>query len=115
MNTLLTPALTGVFFILSLFTSPLLADEELGSWGYPLHAKSTKMIVTVAVVWEPSEKEVDTICNKLNDKPPSNNIAGCYDRRTNTIYAVEPISFNDGYHLVILGHEFWHALGANHP
>ena len=75
----------------------------------------TTTYYTFDPIEQESLKDVDAICNKLNGAPPSNSILGCYDPRTQTIYAVEPTSFNDGNRLLILGHEFWHALGAEHP
>ena len=115
MNSLHTPALTGVFFILSLFSNLIVADEAVGPYGYPLHAKSTDTTITVNVIWKQNVKDVDSICNELGGKKPTGTIIGCYDYNTKTIYAVEPTSFNDEPRLFILGHEFWHALGAEHP
>lgn len=84
---------------------------------YPDHAKSTRTTVTVHVVWMPSYRAVTVWCSFLNGEPPPERgmIVGCYHRLTSTIYAVEPKNFNDHEKLEILGHEFWHALGAEHP
>lgn len=82
---------------------------------YPDQAKSTRTTVTVTVVWLQSFEDVDKVCASLGWEKPEGVIVGCYHRSTRTIYAVEPTSFNDYLHLTILGHEFWHALGAEHP
>jgi hypothetical protein len=99
--------LFGVAFLL-----PAHADQ------YPDHAKSTRTEVTVRIVWLPNFRMVDAACALTNGDPPSKGpkiFVGCFDPRTSTIYAVEPSSFNDSFRLEILGHEFWHALGAEHP
>lgn len=84
---------------------------------YPPHAESTRTITTVRVVWLPDIRTVDMVCNYLDGRihptKPPNVILGCY--LDDTIYAVQPKSFNDEFFLTILGHEFWHALGAEHP
>jgi hypothetical protein len=84
--------------------------------GYPDSAKSTRTTVTVNIVWL-SAAQVNSVCAFLVNQPlPSNGVfLGCYNPDTATIYAVEPTSFNDRFHLETLGHEFWHALGAEHP
>lgn len=81
---------------------------------YPEHAKSTRTSVTVTVVWMDNFRAVNAVCTYLM-QAPQRAIVGCFDPSTNTIYAVEPASFNDATRLEILGHEFWHALGAVHP
>ena len=80
---------------------------------YPDEAKSTRTAVFVRVVFMEPE-EVNKFCNDgvVSDEYV---ILGCYDPRNNTIYAPEPRNFNDLERLEILGHEFWHALGADHP
>lgn len=86
---------------------------------YPKEAHATQTTVTVNIVWLKSYDSVDVVCNLLDGVfPPPNDgtmIVGCFDPRDNTIYAVQPRNFNDSEHLEILGHEFWHALGALHP
>ncbi len=95
----------------------LAAISAFASGHYPNEAKSTRTTVTVHVVWLPSFDAVNHFCSFLMSQPiPTDGvIVGCYDRETETIYAVEPKSFNDEKRLEILGHEFWHALGARHP
>jgi hypothetical protein len=112
----MTPAtrkllLIGVAFFMAI---PLVS----ASGQYPNEAKSTRTTVTVHVVWLPSLQAVNHFCSFLMDrKPPTppSMIVGCFDPSSDTIYAAEPRSFNDEYRLEILGHEFWHALGAEHP
>lgn len=105
---LLKKLLCGVAFLLALQG---LAGQ------YPDEAKSTQTTVTVHVVWLPSYKAVNQFCSFLMGQPPPTDgmIVGCYNPMNNTIYAVEPKNFNDKQRLEILGHEFWHALGAEHP
>lgn len=82
---------------------------------YPPEAHSTRTTVTVNVVWLPDFRMVDLVCAYLSHEKPEGRIKGCFDPMTTTIYAVEPSSFNDMRLLGILGHEFWHSLGAMHP
>lgn len=82
---------------------------------YPDAAKSNKTTVTVHIVWLPNFAAVNAMCGFLAQTPVERAIVGCYNPKTNTIYAVEPENFNDHFRLEILGHEFWHALGAEHP
>lgn len=98
----------GLLFGVALFSAQA-ADR------YPPTAKSTRTTVTVNIVWLENQKIVDAVCSALADSAPTGRIAGCYSEVYSTIYTVEPRSFNDNYWLVILGHEFWHALGADHP
>lgn len=101
--------LFGLLFGVALFASSSSAGP------YPPSAKSVLSTVTVKVVWLPNEKLVDTVCSTLARRKPNNTIVGCFYSPSSTIYAVEPKSFNDIPALIILGHEFWHALGAEHP
>jgi len=96
--------LFGVAFLLALTAN---ADQ------YPDHAKSTRTTVTVNIIWLPTFEAVHAICTFMHETQQG--VVGCFNPATNTIYAVEPESFNDHFHLEILGHEFWHALGAQHP
>lgn len=100
--------LLGVAF---LFALPTFAGQ------YPDEAKSIYTTVIVHVVWLPSFDVTNLFCSHIMNKPISTEgkIVGCYDRGNQTIYAVEPRNFNDLKRLSILGHEFWHALGAEHP
>lgn len=86
---------------------------------YPDHAKSTETTVTVHIVWLPSHKITNQFCASMmgipTPKPEDGTIVGCYNPESSTIYAVEPKSFNDHFGLEVIGHEFWHALGAEHP
>lgn len=101
--------LAGLLFGVALFSSASNAAQ------YPDSAKSTRNTVTVNVVWMTDHDEVDAICSAFAGIEPKGTIRGCYLPSNNVIYVVEPTSFNDHYHLLILGHEFWHALGADHP
>lgn len=88
------------------------------SGQYPDEAHSTRRSTFVRVVWLPSLNAVNHMCSKLMNQPVADDgsmIVGCYNPVTKTIYAAEPRNFNDHYRLEILGHEFWHALGALHP
>jgi hypothetical protein len=104
-----------LFLVGAAFFSSILAAHE-----YPPEAKSTRTEVTVHVVfWLPSFNATDHFCSFLNGQkvdPTSEEMTlGCFEPYTITIYVVEPRNFNDYLHLEILGHEFWHALGATHP
>lgn len=102
------PLLLGAAFLL-----PALSFAQM---QYPDHAQSTQTGgIVVSVKFLPDFDYVDAICSFLAGIPPSGSILGCFDPASRTIYAVEPTSFNDEYRLMILGHEFWHALGADHP
>lgn len=107
---MLSSTLTRLLFGVAFFSSVLAADAPPGV--YPDSAKSTKTTVTVHVVWLPTFEAVHSICTiQLAEQ----GVVGCFNPATNTIYAVEPVNFNDHFKLEILGHEFWHALGAQHP
>lgn len=84
---------------------------------YPNTAKSTRTTATIHIIWLPSHKITNLACSALSGQPipKDGTIVGCYNPSTQTIYAVQPRSFNDHFGLEILGHEFWHALGAEHP
>jgi hypothetical protein len=82
---------------------------------YPDHAEATLNTTTVTVVWLPDFETADLVCGYIGGIPKQGTILACYAYLTHTIYAVQPSSFNDQYRLMILGHEFWHALGAEHP
>lgn len=106
LSSTLSRLLFGVAFLLPVaFAAP--------TGQYPEHAKSTRTTVTVNIVWLPSFQAVNALCGFLMEKQGT--IVGCFDPKTQTIYAVEPENFNDHFKLEILGHEFWHALGAQHP
>ena len=95
----------------------LLSTFAVASNQYPDKASSTRTTVTVHIVWLPHFKATNYWCSFLSGSliPTDGTIVGCYDPSTSTIYAVEPQNFNDLTRLEILGHEFWHALGAMHP
>ena len=94
----------------------LLSTAVVASNHYPPQAKSNLTTVTVNIVWLPSFRAVTAFCEYLDHQSHDRGqILGCFDPRTNTIYAVEPANFNDTLRLEVLGHEFWHALGAMHP
>lgn len=78
---------------------------------YPDTARATRTEVTVKVHWG-TQEEVSALC-RLYDPARRPSITACY--YGGTIYAVQPTNFNDTDRLMILGHEFWHALGATHP
>lgn len=100
-----------------LLGAAFLFSGAIGAVEYPKHAESTRTTVTVNIVWLPNYDATDSICSFLMDHPAPNDgfYLACYNPVTHTIYAVEPTSFNDTRHLEVLGHEFWHALGAEHP
>lgn len=93
------------------------AGPKHSSKMFPDEAHATRTTVTVHVVWLPSFRATDAFCalSMPPKKDKSLTIVGCYSPHNQTIYAVQPDSFNDNVHLEILGHEFWHALGAEHP
>lgn len=113
MASLLKKLLFGAAFLFLLAALPAVAGQ------YPDEAHSTRRATFVRVVWMPSLMAVNHMCSKLMGIPPDpkdgSMIVGCYNPVTKTIYAAEPRNFNDHYRLEILGHEFWHALGAEHP
>ena len=94
-----------------LFALPVFADR------YPEHAEADRRAVYVKVEWQPDWDTVNKLCAKLINVPlPDDGVfLACYNSETHTIYAVQPRNFNDERRLAILGHEFWHALGARHP
>lgn len=98
--------LFGAAFLL--FASFAIGDR------YPDHAVADKTTVTVNVVWLPSFAATDRFC-QLPKHDENTIVYACYNPEKNTIYAVQPSSFNDHFKLEVLGHEFWHALGARHP
>lgn len=99
-----------------LITGLVLSGLALFSFAwYPPHASSTRTETTVRVKWLPDFETVDLVCSFIDKTKPKGNILACYLEQNHTIYAVQPESFNDTAHLAILGHEFWHALGAEHP
>lgn len=104
-------ACSGLALALALFSFSARADQ------YPDHAAATRTVVIVRVVWVANHAEANAICNKLagTAPDPKSTTLACYHPATSTIYTVQPSSFNDLYNLMILGHEFWHALGAEHP
>lgn len=114
-------ALVGLLLGVALFSGPAAQLAQPAPVGvqdihhYPPSAKSTQTTVTVNVVWLPDQATVDAVCSGLAGEPATGNTLACYSTPSNVIYAVEPTSFNDHFNLMILGHEFWHALGATHP
>lgn len=104
--------LQGLLLGVALFSLPAPAADQ-----YPDKAQSTRTSVTVNVVWLPDYKTANELCSQFDSAPPKPGVTilACYLPATQTIFAVEPKSFNDLTNLTILGHEFWHALGATHP
>lgn len=79
----------------------------------------TKSIITlteVKIVWHKDIDDIGKSCKEL----PKGNFYGCAIVFANSeksiciIHAIEPNNFNDLVKLQILGHEFWHCLGARH-
>jgi hypothetical protein len=67
-------------------------------------------------IWLPTLKDANAACAaQIGADPTTTRIYACYNSDSHIIYAVEPTSFNDHFGLEVLGHEFWHALGATHP
>lgn len=105
--------LKRLLFGVAFFFAAICQSGDAPTGQYPDSARSTKTTVTVNVIWVKNFEAVDAICSMMMQ--PKGQIVGCYNPLTHTIIAVEPINFNDHYALEILGHEFWHALGAMHP
>lgn len=107
--TLIKKLLFGAAF---LFVFSVFAKDR-----YPTEARATRTTVTVNVVWLKDTGATNRFCSLLSGEllPTNGILVGCYQPQTQTIFAVQPTSFNDAKHLEILGHEFWHALGAEHP
>lgn len=82
---------------------------------YPDHAEATRTVTIVRVQWVADYAAADAACSALDNTPAEGKILACFHPATSTIIAVQPSSFNDWQNLAILGHEFWHALGASHP
>lgn len=103
--------LFGAAFFLALSASATHTHQ------YPDEAKSTQTTVTVHILWMPSWAAVTHFCSWIAGEavPTDGIILGCYVPSKSTIIAVEPKNFNDHRLLEVLGHEFWHALGAKHP
>lgn len=82
----------------------------------PTITKSTTTTVKVYVQWHES---VDSITKACSDNK-NILIYGCavsFTSKENSIciiHAMEPKNFSDAPKLAILGHEFWHCLGARH-
>lgn len=108
----MTRFLIGLLFGVALFFAYI---NHAYAAKYPDEAKSTLKDVTVHVMWYPDYGTVDLVCSYIAGSKPEGTILACYEYATSTIHAVEPSSFNDQFNLMILGHEFWHALGATHP
>lgn len=103
-------ALTSCITVKPTFPDPVPVGK------YPEHAKSTAKAVIVRIQWHDTFADVNAACEAIGAAPvPGESIVGCFDHETGTIHAVEPANFNDEFRLMILGHEFWHALGATHP
>lgn len=75
---------------------------------YRFYAPPTKTLVTVQVMWVGAES-ARAICKGG---------AACWfpsaTGQPDLIVAEQPENFNDERRLMILGHEFFHALGAQH-
>jgi len=102
-------------FLLGLLFGVALFSLHASAAPYPDKAQSTVTTTTVHVVWVKDYKTADFVCSIVQGEKPTGNILACYFPAYSAIVAVEPTSFNDYQHLMILGHEFWHALGAQHP
>lgn len=100
-----------VLLLLACFFAPLALADDARLPRYPDSASATRTEVTVRVHFG-TQEEISTLC-RFYDPARRNAITSCYF--AGTIYAVQPTSFNDTTRLMILGHEFWHALGATHP
>lgn len=103
----------GLVFGLALFF--VCSGWASNAAAYPDHAESTLTDVTVHVAWLPDYATVDAACAALDGEIADGTILACYYPPDHLIIAVEPTSFNDHFNLSIIGHEFWHALGAKHP
>lgn len=73
--------------------------------------KSSLTEVTVAVKWVKTVDQLNSVCGS-----PNRLTYGCAISLGNhcTIHVIEPRDFNDVPLLAMLGHEFWHCLGARH-
>lgn len=100
----------SLFLLLCIISTHTFAEGE--RLQYPATSQSTKNVVFVRVQWM-SPEEVNVFCNN-GVKSEEYIFLGCFDPSNNTLYVPEPRNFNDYERLEILGHEFWHALGAEH-
>lgn len=106
--------LKGLLCGVAFFSSFAFATAPQPIAQYPEHAGATETTVTVHIIWMPSIEAVNAFCGLWEPGHPGT-IVGCYNSLTHTIYAVQPENFNDHFLLEVLGHEFWHSLGAEHP
>ena len=98
--------------ILCLLLSGCYTITEYPSPQPPLTVKSSIPEVTVKVNWVQSVDQISQACGANNRL-----LYGCaysYPGNRCEIYVIEPRDFNDIALLAMLGHEFWHCLGARH-
>lgn len=80
--------------------------------GQPdLVTKSSLTEVRVSVNWVKSVDQLNSLC-----RVPDKIVYGCAFSYENycKIHVIEPRDFDDIALLAMLGHEFWHCLGARH-
>lgn len=79
-------------------------------------SKSTITHTEVRVIWHKSVDEINAACrfktNRITYACASVFIQN--QRSICLIHTIEPNDFTDQVRLMILGHEFWHCLGARH-
>lgn len=100
-----------VLFLVSFLLLGLAHADDARLPRYPAHSEATHTEVTVKVYFG-TQEEISTLCQLYDFGHNRTGITSCY--YAGTIYAVQPENFNDTDRLMILGHEFWHALGAKH-
>jgi uncharacterized lipoprotein NlpE involved in copper resistance len=95
------------------------------SGQYKTTSKDRWEDATVHVNWVRDQTALNEKCQSFAAKYTGNHPAqfgactlvvsdGKSSTGTCEIYAIRPRSFNDNANLRVLGHEFWHCLGATH-
>lgn len=79
-------------------------------------SKSTITHTEVKVIWHKDVDEMPKECKRFSNAT----LYGCAmvfkneKKSVCILHAIEPNNFNDTAKLAVLGHEFWHCLGARH-
>lgn len=95
---------------ISLALSPILvsAAEQAA-----LTQRATVKTTTVYIQWVRNKAEGNRVC--VSKGAPEYSGACAYGTTDScNIVAIQPKDFNDTEALAVLGHEFWHCLGAKH-
>lgn len=95
---------------ISLALTPILANAAEQA---ALIQRATVKQTTVYIRWVNTKAEANRIC--ASKGAPEYSGACAYGTTDScNIVAIQPKDFNDTAALAVLGHEFWHCLGAKH-